>query len=411
MRKKTSRVGQTILCGRRPLLVLLCLAGTACPAVAQTYYVGVGGSDSNPGTAAQPFATIQKALGTVTSGGTVEVLSGTYRNQFNTTFQCNNVTLKPAPGAAVTISGADVLTGWTQVGSSGVYQYTGWTNYFSPGNGTGPATSLPRDQLFVNGAYLQEVTSQAAVAPGTFYINPTSQTIYVQLGGNANPNAGTVECTATSSPLLSSNGYSNETIQGLNFVDCANNPQMASAAVQITGGSNNVVNGISVKYAAGAGLGVSGTNTQVLNSSFNYNGEEGIAASGAANLLVQNSTTCYNNTLPGKQFSTGWEAGGIKCASGATNTVINGLISVGNIGCGIWFDMASQNATIKNCLVNQNGDGIGYEISYGGQIYNNLVANNRFSRDTTGFNPTTLNVNCAEQPGDLSLQFRLLQRL
>ena len=115
------------------------------------------------------------------------------------------------------------------------------------------------------------------------------------------------------SPLLSTNGYSNEVIQGLNFAACANNPQMANAAVQVSGGSNNVVNNVSVKYTAGAGLGVSGTNTQVLNSTFNYNGQEGIASSGATNLLVQNSTTSYNNTLPGKQFSTGWEAGGIKC--------------------------------------------------------------------------------------------------
>ena len=255
-----------------------------------------------------------------------------------------------------------------------------------------------RNQLFVNGAYLQEVASQATVTPGTFDINPTSQTIYLQLGGNANPNAGTVECTATSSPLLSTNGYSNEVIQGLNFADCANNPQMASAAVQVIGGSNNVVNNISVKYAAGAGLGVNGTNTQVLNSTFNYNGEEGIGASGATNLLVQNSTTSYNNTLPGKQFDTGWEAGGIK-SSASTNTVINGLTSVGNIGAGIWFDIANQNATVKNCLVSGNGDGIHYEISYGGQIYNNLVANNSFSRDTTGFNPTTVNVNSPSSQG------------
>jgi autotransporter-associated beta strand protein/parallel beta-helix repeat protein len=368
------------------------LAGTACPAVAQTYYVGIGGSDSNPGTLAQPFATIQKALNTVTSGGTVDVLSGVYRNQFNTVFASNNVTLQAAPGASVTISGADLVTGWTQIGSSGVYESTGWSSYFAPQtSGTGDARSLPRDQLFVNGAYLQEVTSQAAVTPGTFYINPTSQTIYLQLGGNANPNAGTVECTATAGPLLGTNGHSNEVIQGLNFADCANNPQMSNAAVQVSGGSSNVVNGISVQYTAGAGLGVSGTNTQVLNSTFNYNGEEGIAASGATNLLVQNSMTCYNNTLPGKQFATGWEAGGIKCASGMANTVINGLTSVGNIGSGIWFDMASQNTTIKNCLVSQNGDGIHYEISYGGQIYNNVVSNSKFSRDQIGFNPTTLN--------------------
>ena len=70
----------------------------------------------------------------------------------------------------------------------------------------------------MNGAYLQEVTSQAAVTPGTFYINSASQTIYLQSAGSANPNAGTVECTATANPLLSTNGHNNDVIQGLNFV-------------------------------------------------------------------------------------------------------------------------------------------------------------------------------------------------
>ena len=95
--------------------------------MAQTYYVSTGtnASDSNPGTLAQPFATLQKALNTVTSGGTVDVLSGVYRNQFNTVFKSDNVTLQAAPGASVLISGADVVSGWTQVGSSGVYDHAG----------------------------------------------------------------------------------------------------------------------------------------------------------------------------------------------------------------------------------------------------------------------------------------------
>ncbi|MGA2253869.1 MAG: right-handed parallel beta-helix repeat-containing protein, partial [Thermoguttaceae bacterium] len=388
---KTVRGGRICSCGTRLLLVLLCLAGMAHPSVAQIYYVGANGSNSNPGTQAQPFATIQMALNTVPSGGTVEILSGVYRNQFNTMFRSDNVTLQAAPGASVLISGADVVTGWTQVGSSGVYEHTGWTNYFSPqSSGTGDARSLNRNQLFVNGAYLQEVTSLAAVTPGYFYVDPTSHAIYMQLGGNANPNAGTVECTATAGPLLSTNGHSHEVIQGLNFADCANTAQMNSAAVQVIGGSSNVVNNVSVSYAAGAGLGVSGANTQVLNGTFNNNGQEGIASSGATNLLVQNSTTSYNNTLPGKQFAVNWEAGGNKF-SASTNTVVNRLIACGNIGNGIWFDISNQSATICNCLVDQNGDGICYEISYGGQVYNNLVSNSRFNRSDVDFNPTTLN--------------------
>lgn len=53
------------------LKILLLLA-------AQDYYVSPSGSDSGPGTAAQPFATIAKAGSVVAAGGTVHVAPGTY---------------------------------------------------------------------------------------------------------------------------------------------------------------------------------------------------------------------------------------------------------------------------------------------------------------------------------------------
>lgn len=44
-----------------------------------TYHVSPTGNDANPGTQAQPFATIQRAANTVDPGDTVVVASGTYR--------------------------------------------------------------------------------------------------------------------------------------------------------------------------------------------------------------------------------------------------------------------------------------------------------------------------------------------
>ena len=45
------------------------------------YYVATGGSDSNPGTSALPWATIQKAAGVMKAGDTVIVRPGTYTGQ------------------------------------------------------------------------------------------------------------------------------------------------------------------------------------------------------------------------------------------------------------------------------------------------------------------------------------------
>ncbi|MBB2946930.1 hypothetical protein FB565_006698 [Actinoplanes lutulentus] len=52
--------------------------GTADAATATTFYVATTGSDSNAGTLAAPFATIQKAIGAVAAGGTIAVRGGTH---------------------------------------------------------------------------------------------------------------------------------------------------------------------------------------------------------------------------------------------------------------------------------------------------------------------------------------------
>ncbi len=51
---------------------------TPVPTSASTYYVAANGNDSNPGTLAQPFLTIAKAVTLVTAGDTIYVRGGSY---------------------------------------------------------------------------------------------------------------------------------------------------------------------------------------------------------------------------------------------------------------------------------------------------------------------------------------------
>ena len=69
------------------LVALACLCGSAC---ATTYYVAMTGDDGNPGTEAQPWATLQYAVASVSPGDTIIVQEGTYvgcriRNWYNGT--------------------------------------------------------------------------------------------------------------------------------------------------------------------------------------------------------------------------------------------------------------------------------------------------------------------------------------
>jgi gliding motility-associated-like protein len=102
----------------RIVLVALFLVGTV-NLLARDYYVGgQGASDNNPGTAAQPFATIQKAASVAVAGDVVKIRSGTYRETIrvaNSGAPGNPIIFQPDQGAVAIISGLEVMSngGWT----------------------------------------------------------------------------------------------------------------------------------------------------------------------------------------------------------------------------------------------------------------------------------------------------------
>ena len=61
------------------VVLLVCCAVLAQSQTSRTFYVSVSGSDANPGTAASPWATLQKAADTAQPGDVIRVLSGVYR--------------------------------------------------------------------------------------------------------------------------------------------------------------------------------------------------------------------------------------------------------------------------------------------------------------------------------------------
>jgi len=82
-------------------LMLLPVAASAA-----TYYVAKTGSDSNPGTEAQPWLTITKAANTMVAGDTVYVKAGTYSEQVipaNSGTSGSYITYSVYPGATVIV--------------------------------------------------------------------------------------------------------------------------------------------------------------------------------------------------------------------------------------------------------------------------------------------------------------------
>ena len=96
--------------------------------LAASYYVATNGSDSYTSVQAQnvatPWLTISKAAGVMVAGDTCYIRGGTYRRTVtpaNSGTAALPITYRPYSNEVVTVSGADVVTGWS-VYSNGIYQ-------------------------------------------------------------------------------------------------------------------------------------------------------------------------------------------------------------------------------------------------------------------------------------------------
>jgi hypothetical protein len=113
-----------------------------------TYYVnnaaGANGSDNNNGTSlSSPFLTIQAAANVAKAGDTVDICAGTYREEVvprNSGTAAAPIIYQPYNNGKVVVSGANIVTGWTQY-SSDIYQSSSM-NWTMGGQD---------DQLFVDG--------------------------------------------------------------------------------------------------------------------------------------------------------------------------------------------------------------------------------------------------------------------
>ena len=112
-----------------------------------TIYVSTSGSDSNAGTLAKPFRTIQRAANVAGAGDTVLVRGGTYRETVRPLRSGSSgspIKFEAYNGERVTVSGADLVTGWSKHSGSVYKARQGWTL----GNGY--------NQVFVDGQMMIE---------------------------------------------------------------------------------------------------------------------------------------------------------------------------------------------------------------------------------------------------------------
>ena len=91
-------------------------------------YVATNGSDANPGTLGEPFATIQHAVSVMTPGSTCFIRGGTYREEVDLSGVAGEsgapITLTPYQDEEVILSGTlPITSNWTQH-SGNIYKTT-----------------------------------------------------------------------------------------------------------------------------------------------------------------------------------------------------------------------------------------------------------------------------------------------
>ncbi len=212
-----------------------------------TYYVANSGSDSNPGSnASAPWKTIAKVNNAQLAPGTEVVFQSTsvWHEQLTAQAGVTYGPYGPAPSCALgaalvasctnmpVIDGADVVTGWSQVG----------TSTFEA------AYSGPLSKAFVDAIYSQTTPLTLVSNPVLVSATPSSvyadgKNVYVHLADDSNPANHTIEVSGARSYGVLVAGPGNVTVTGLEIIRTAKSGYL-NYSIAGTGASNVVENSV-----------------------------------------------------------------------------------------------------------------------------------------------------------------------
>ena len=375
-------------------------------------FVATTGNDTNDGSQATPYATLSKAITAISSGGTIVVRAGVYREGF---ISVNKViTVQAYPHEQVWFDGTQVTTGWVTSGSV-------WRLDNSPSSGlcktnctiagsiaTGSMAGSPQ-MIFYDNVQLAEVGSQGAVTAGTFYYDSTNNVLYM---GN-NPTGHTVEV-AVQGKLMQLNGTtSGSKILGIgvrrygSIENRGVSPYYFSMVGTDSAASNILFENDAFFQSASLGLFVSSTTSTVRMSLFYQNGSNGVDAFHADNSIFEQNRVTTNNA---EHFFTGAGtspavAGNAGSKMSVNNVIVRDNIFEDNDGAGWWCDLACNNATVVRNIFRRNDEGVFFEVSTTALIASNLFYKNASGVTISGSaNVSVWNNTMARNDHDLVLQ-------
>jgi hypothetical protein len=362
-----------VLCALAAVLVLpsFCAGQASINEGLETAFIyvdAVNGSDSNPGTQAQPLKTIsagasiaqannQKSIGT-----RVTINPGTYRESVSLTHSNKDtslpITFEAATNGTVIVSGATLFTAWATYSPNPNIFTNSWTHDWgvcpqNPSCNFQQDIMMRREMVVVNGAIATQVMSIAQMQQGTFYVDEQGGQIYVYPAAGTNMGTATVEVGSLAS-LFSISHKSYIVVRGITFQYASS--CRSTAAVTVTGQSTNILfDTDTFQWNNGQGLGIESPTTlfTVQNSVALHNGDSGLQESRAKNGLWQTVSTSYNNWRGAQGGFYACNTAGLAAWEVHEDT-LNGFTTSFNESYGIHWDTnnININATTLNATSN-----------------------------------------------------------
>jgi hypothetical protein len=369
---------------RMSALAAAVLAFSAAPLFAANYFVSITGSDSNPGTQAAPWRTIQKAASTVPAGSTVYITAGTYNEKVTikvsgnatagfTTFRNYGTDKVIVSGSGKTGKHMFYLNGKNYVRIQGLEI----CNDLNISDGSGIRVEGAGDHLEFRNNLIHDITGSDAMGITIYGTDATKGVTNLVIDGNQ-----VHDCTPADSETITLNGnvngfqVTNNTVHdvnniGIDFIGgegmCSDSSKDAARNGVVR--KNTVYHARHPKYASG-GIYVDGGHDIVIEQNTSYQNSYGIEIGAENTGIVTQAITVrdnvlYSNDSAGLVFG-GYDSsvGRVKNCSFLNNTLWHNDTT--QTGCGeLWVNYASNNVIQGNILFATSQNMVFYSTSGG----------------------------------------------